>query len=85
MIASPTSTHAVVPDALEQLEHFVETATWRKRVEVLADVRLENIEMTIDQLGRAERDFVGELDAAAVPSTACRSNVILPVTSPSGF
>ena len=33
---------------------------------MLADVRLEDVEMPVDQLGRAEGHLVGEMDAAAV-------------------
>ena len=58
----------------------------RAAVEVVADVRLVNVEVPVDQLGRAEGGFVGEVDAAAVQPPPPRARtMILPVTSPSGF
>src|SRR5215210_5740967 len=33
---------------------------------MLADVRLEDVKVAVDQLGRAEGDFIGEMNMAAV-------------------
>ena len=77
--------HAVIAHAVDQLQKLVEAAILPQRIEVLADMRLEDVEMAIDQLGRAECHLVGEMDSPAVASTASRSSEILPVTSPCGF
>ena len=37
-----------------------------QRIEMLANVRLENVQVAVDQFGRAERYFVSEMDPAAV-------------------
>ena len=43
--------HAVVGNALDQVDELVEAAVLAQRVEMLADMRLEHVEMAIDQLG----------------------------------
>ena len=59
--------HAIVATLLDQLAATRSRPPFcAQRVEVLADMRLEHVEVAIDQLGRAERHLVGEMDMAAV-------------------
>ena len=58
--------HAVIADAVDQLQKFVETAILAQRIEMLADMRFEDVEVAVDQFRRAERHFVGEMDSATV-------------------
>ena len=46
--------HAVIADAIDQLQKFIKTAILAQRIEMLADMRLEDIEVAVDQLGRAD-------------------------------
>ena len=58
--------HAVIRDAVDEIANFRKPAVFAQRVEVFADVRLKNVEMTIDQLRRTERHLIGKMDFAAV-------------------
>ena len=68
-----------------QLADLIETAVVAQRIKMLADVRLEHVEMPIDQLGGAERHLIGEMNTPAMCLDRLALRMILPVTSPSGF
>src|ERR1700730_7633559 len=57
---------AVVLYLFDKAEDRIEAAIIAKSRQMVADVRFENIEVPVDQLGRAEGNFIGELDRAAV-------------------
>ena len=44
--------NTVIGDALDQLAELVEAAVLAQRVEMLADMRLEDVEVAVDQLAR---------------------------------
>ena len=58
--------HAIVGHALDQIAELVQAAVLPQRVEMLANMRFEDVEVAVDQLGRTERHLVGEMDAAAM-------------------
>src|SRR5580704_11994106 len=56
----------VIGNALDQVAELLEAAVLAERVEMLADMRLEHVEVAVDQLARTERHLVGEMDAPAI-------------------
>src|ERR1700684_2726470 len=54
--------HTIIGNAVDKITYFLKPAVFAQRVEVFADVRLENVEMTIDQLGRTEGHFIGKMN-----------------------
>src|SRR5262249_51209214 len=54
--------YAVVFYAIDELGEFCQTVVGSKSIQVVANMRLEDVKVPVDQLGGAKYDLVGKMD-----------------------